>query len=96
VSANLPEAHYVNVRQRVADNGVGFLAMLGTLKPHQALIGELGNGALKINRALQLCQSPRPEQLEEFIRYSEKRTTSRIIRRSMQPRMGKSASMQAR
>ena len=56
---------------------------------HPSLIEALGNGMLKINRAMELCKSPRSDQLEEFIRYSEERATSKVIRRSLaQPRKG--------
>jgi hypothetical protein len=56
---------------------------------HPTLIEALGNGTLKINRAMELCNLPHSEQLEEFIHYSEERATSKVIRRSLvQPRKG--------
>jgi hypothetical protein len=86
--ANLPEAQHVDVRQQVADMaGVcpRNVANVETILEiaHSTLIEALGNGTLKINRAMQLCKLPRPEQLVEFIRYSEERATNRVIRRSI-------------
>jgi hypothetical protein len=86
--AHLPEAQHVDVRQQVADMaGVcpRNVANVETILEiaHPTLIGALGNGMLKINRAMQLCKLPRPEQLVEFIRYSEERATSKVIRRCL-------------
>ena len=56
---------------------------------HPTLIEALGNGTLKINRAMQFCKSPHAKQLVEFIRYSEERAISKVIRRSLvQPQKG--------
>jgi RecB family endonuclease NucS len=43
----------------------------------------LKEGVLRINRAHQLCKLPKAEQLEQFVSYSEERTTNRVIRRSI-------------
>jgi len=40
----------------------------------------LRDGTLTINRAIQFCKLPQREQLEQFIRYSEERATSKVIR----------------
>ena len=92
--ANLPEAHPVNVRQQIADiagvcaRNVGNVeAILETA--HPSLIDALGRGSLKINRAMQLCSLSHSEQLAEFIRFSEERAISRVIRHClMEPRNG--------
>jgi hypothetical protein len=92
--ANLPEAQHVDVRQQLADMaGVcpRNVANVQTILEiaHPTLVGALGNGTLKINRAMQLCKLSRPKQLAEFIRYSEERATSKVIRRCLaQPRKG--------
>ena len=86
--ANLPEAHHVDVRQQLADmagvcpRNVGNVETLLKIA-HPTLIEALGNGTLKINRAMALCKLPQSEQFEEFIRYSEERATNRVIRRSI-------------
>jgi hypothetical protein len=83
--ANLPEAQHANVRQQVADmagvcpRNVGNVETILKLA-HPVLIKALGNDTLKIYRAMQLCKLPRVEQLEQFIRYSEDRATSKAIR----------------
>jgi hypothetical protein len=92
--ANLPEAHHVDVRRQVADmagvcpRNVGNVeTILDLALP--PLIEALGNGTLKINRAMQFCKLPHTQQLDEFIRYSEKRAISNVIRRCLvQPRTG--------
>src|SRR5450432_1647733 len=90
--ANLPEAQHVDVRQRVADmagvcpRNVGNVEAILELA-HSTLIEALGNGTLKINRAIQFCKLPLAEQLEQFICYSEERATNKVIRRClMEPR----------
>jgi hypothetical protein len=86
--ANLPDAHHVDVRQELADmagvcpRNVGNVETLLKIA-HPTLIEALGNGTLKINRAMELCKLPQSAQLEEFIRYSEERATSKIIRRCL-------------
>lgn len=84
--ANLPEAHHVDVRQQLADMAGVCPRNVGNVETildiaHPTLIEALGNGMLKINRAMQFCKLSHSEQLEEFIRYSEERATSKIIRR---------------
>jgi len=86
--ANLPEAQHIDVRQQVADmagvcpRNVGNVEAILELA-HSTVIEALGNGTLKINRAIQFCKLPRAAQLEQFIRYSEERATNRVIRRSI-------------
>jgi hypothetical protein len=90
--ANLPEAHRVDVRQQIADMARVCPRNVGNVETilkiaHPTLIEALGNGTLKIYRAMELCKLPHSEQLEEFIRYSEERATNKIIRRCLgQPR----------
>jgi hypothetical protein len=92
--ANLPEAHRIDVRQQIADMAGVCPRNVGNVETildiaHPALIEALVTGTLKINRAMQFCKLPHSEQLEEFIRYSEERATSKIIRRSLlQPQKG--------
>jgi hypothetical protein len=88
--ANLPEAHHVDVRQQVADMAGACPRNVGNVETilengHPRLIDALVSGTLKINRAIQFCKLPRTEQLEEFIRYSEERATSKVIRRCLVP-----------
>jgi hypothetical protein len=96
--AHLPEAQHVDVRQQVADMAGVCPRNVGNVETileiaHSTLIDALGNGTLKINRAMQLCELPRPEQLVEFIRYSEERATNRVIRRSIPQPKEKKASL---
>ena len=95
--ANLPEAQHVDVRQQVADMAGVCPRNVGNVETilevaHPTLIEALGNETLKINRAMQLCKLPRPEQLVDFIRYSEERATNRVIRRSIPQPQEKEAS----
>jgi hypothetical protein len=96
--ANLPEAQHVDVRQQVADiagvcpRNVGNVEAILEIA-HSTLIEALGNGTLKINRAIQFCKLPRAAQLEQFIRYIEERATNRVIRRSIPQPKEKKASL---
>jgi len=86
--ANLPEAHRIDVRKEIARAaGVGDrnVSNVRTIlqRAHPILEGALKEGALSINRALQLCNLSKAEQLEQFIRYSEERAINRVIRRSI-------------
>ncbi len=98
--ANLPEAQHVDVRQQVADmagvcpRNVGNVEAILELA-HSTVIEALGNGTLKINRAIQFCKLPRAAQLEQFIRYSEERATNRVIRSCMPQPKEKKASLDA-
>jgi hypothetical protein len=74
--ASLPDVQRIDVRQEIAGvAGVGarnvsnVKAVIETAHPR--MIEALGNGTLTINRAIQFCNLPRAEQLEQFIRYSE-------------------------
>lgn len=92
--ANLPEAHHVDVREQVAEvagvcprNVSNVEAILETV--HPSVIDALGNGTLKINRAMQFCRLAHAEQLAEFLRYSEERAISKVVRRCLpEPRKG--------
>jgi len=88
--ANLPEAQHIDVRQELANiAGVGAGArnvgnVIRILEvAHPRLIEALLDSSLTINRAIQFCELPRAEQLEQFIRYSEERATNKVIRRSI-------------
>jgi hypothetical protein len=86
--ANLPEAQHIDVRNEIARAaGVGArnVTNVKTLLKiaHPRLIEALRDGTLTINRAIQFCKLPRAEQLEQFICYSEKRATNKVIRRSI-------------
>jgi hypothetical protein len=86
--ANLPEARRIDVRQEIAraagvcPRNVGNVKMI-LQTAHPRLIEALRDGTLTINRAIQFCGLPSPEQLEQFIRYSEERATNKVIRRSI-------------
>jgi hypothetical protein len=50
---------------------------------HPRLIDALTDGRLRISRAVLLCKLPKVEQLEQFIRYSEERAITKVIRQSI-------------
>ena len=86
--ANLPDVRSIDVRQEIANiaavcprNVSNVETILETA--HLRLIDALQNGTLRINRAIQFCQLPRAEQLEQFVRYSEERATNKVIRRAI-------------
>jgi hypothetical protein len=86
--ANLPDPHHVNVRKEIARAaGVGDRNVSNVRKiletAHPRLIEALQNGTLKISRAMQFCDLPKAEQLEQFVRYSEERAIYKVIRRAV-------------
>jgi hypothetical protein len=87
-SAKLPEAQHIDVRQEIAraagvcDRNVSNVRTI-LQAAHPRLIGALQEGTLKVGRAIQFCKLPRAEQLEQFIRYSDERATSKVIRQSI-------------
>ena len=86
--ANLPEAVHMDVRHQIAAAaGVGTrnVSNVKTIRrnAHPRLIAALLNGALTINRAMKFCKLHKAEQLEHFLRYSEDREASKVIRRSI-------------
>ncbi len=86
--ANLPEVQRIDVRQEIAETAAVCPRNVGNVETiletaHPRLIEALQNGALRINRAMQLCKLPQAEQLEQFIRYSEERATNTVIRRCL-------------
>jgi hypothetical protein len=86
--ANLPDVERIDVRQEVADAaavGARNVTNVKTLLKvaHPRLIEALRDGALTINRAIQFCKLPRGEQLEQYIRYTEERAISKVIRRAI-------------
>lgn len=96
--ANLPEAHHINVREEIARAaGVGDrnVSNVRTIlqRAHPNLIQALQEGALSINRAIQLCNLPKAGQLEQFIRYTEERAINKVIRRSIPQPKEKKASL---
>jgi hypothetical protein len=90
--ANLPDVHRIDVRQEIADIACVCPRNVGNVETilqiaHPRLIEALGDGTLKINRAMELCRLPHSEQLNEFTRYIEDRATGKVIRASLlQPR----------
>jgi hypothetical protein len=96
-SANLPEAHRIDVRHEVARlAGVGCrnVSNVKTILQvaHPRIIGALTDGSLKIHRAMQFCKLPRGEQLEQFIRHSAERATNKVIHRAIvQPTLEKAS-----
>jgi len=87
-SANLPEAHQIDVRQEIADlAGVGArnVSNVKTIlqAAHPRLIEALRDGTLTINRAIQWCRQPRAQQLQEFTRYTLESATNKAIRQSI-------------
>jgi hypothetical protein len=88
--ANLPEAQHIDVRQEIACvAGHGACARnVSNVKmilqfAHPKLIDALTDGRLRISRAVSLCKLPKAEQLEQFIRYSEERAITKVIRQSI-------------
>jgi hypothetical protein len=88
--ANLPEAQHIDVRQEIARVvGPGGCARnVSNVKTilqsaHPRLIDALTDGRLHINPAVSWCKLPKAEQLEQFIRYSEKRAITKVIRQSI-------------
>jgi hypothetical protein len=86
-SAKLPEAQHLDVRQKIANSaGPGAcarnVANVETILKvaHPRLKEALQDGTLTIHRAIQFCKLSRPEQLEQFICYSEERATNKVIR----------------
>jgi hypothetical protein len=85
-SANLPEAQRMDVRQEIARAaGVGTrnVSKVKTIisGAHQRLKDALRDGTLTINHAHKLCELPKTDQQEQFVRYCEERATKRVIRR---------------
>ena len=86
--ANLPEVQHIDVRKQVAEKAgvcARNVANVETILKiaHPTLIEALTSGTLKINGALQFCKAPQAEQLMEFMRSSEERAISKVIRRSL-------------
>ncbi len=86
--ANLPEAQHIEVRQEIARAAGVCARNVSNVKTilqaaHPRLKEALLDGTLKINRAMQFCNLPRAEQLDQFIRYSEERATRKVIRQSI-------------
>ena len=86
--ANLPEAQHIEVRQEIARAAGVCARNVSNVKTilqtaHPRLKEALRDGTLTINRAIQFCNLPRAEQLEQFIRYSEERATNKVIRESI-------------
>ena len=86
--ANLPEAQHIDVRQEIASVawvGARNVSNVKTIlkNGHPRLITALLNGALTINGAMPFCKLPKADQLEHFIRHSEDREITKVIRRSV-------------
>lgn len=87
-SANLPDAQYIEVRERIASVAAVCARNVSNVKrileaTHPRLIAALREGTLTINGAMRFCQLPKAEQLEQFIRQSEERATNKVIRQSV-------------
>jgi hypothetical protein len=87
-SANLPEAQFIDVRQRIADvAGVGARnvskAKIILSAAHPRVIAAVGNDLLSIDAAMRFCKLPKTEQLNGLVRHLEDRETGKIIRRSV-------------
>jgi hypothetical protein len=87
-SANLPEAHCIDVRQEVAHiAGVGSRNVSNVKTILQTadarLIDALADGRLSIHRAIQWCRLPKAKQLEHFIRFTWERTRNKVIRQAI-------------
>jgi hypothetical protein len=88
--ANLPEAQHVDVRQviaRAAGPG-GCARNVSNVKTilqfaHPRLIEALTDDRLRISPAVSWCKLPKAEQFERFIRYTEDRAISKVIRLSI-------------
>ena len=83
-SANLPEAHHIDVREdiaRVAGVGSRNVSNVKTIlqTAHPRLIDVLVHGRLSIHRAVHWCRLPKKQQLEQFTRYIWKRTRNKVI-----------------
>jgi hypothetical protein len=90
-SATLPDLERVDVRQQIATiAGVGArnVSNVKTILQvaHPRIIEALTDGTLTINRAVQICKSPRDEQLEQLIRHTTERATAKVIRQSLTQR----------
>ena len=86
--ANLPQAQFIDVRQRIAEAaGVGARnvskakSILRT--GHPRLIAAVANDVLSIDAAMRFCKLPKAEQVDRFVRHLEDRETGKIIRRSV-------------
>jgi hypothetical protein len=91
--ANLPEAQRLDVRQQIATlAGVGCrnVSNVKTILQvaHPRIIDALTDGSLKIHRAMQFCNLPMAQQLEQFTHYSAERATNKVIRRSVTQLIG--------
>jgi hypothetical protein len=83
--ANLPDPQRIEVRQGIAraagvcPRNVSKVEKILEVA-HPRLIEALQDGRLKIDRATHFCKSPRAEQLEQFIHWSEECATKKVIR----------------
>jgi hypothetical protein len=88
--ANLPEAQHIDVRQGIARSaGPGACARnVSNVKTilqfaHPTVIHALTDDRLRISPAVSWCKLPKGEQFERFIRYTEDRAISKVIRLSI-------------
>jgi ParB-like chromosome segregation protein Spo0J len=84
--ANLPEPSRIDVRKQIAQMAAAGARNVSNVKvilqtAHTRVIDALSEGALTINRAMQLCQLPPHQQVQQFVRDSEKAVTTQVIRR---------------
>lgn len=83
-SAKLPDLQHIDVREEIATAAAVCARNVSKVKKilklaHPRLIEALRDGTLTINRAMQFCEYPKSEQLEQFTQSCEKRAISKII-----------------
>jgi hypothetical protein len=86
--ANLPEARRIDVRQEIAKVAGVCPRNVSNAKTilqiaHPCLISALQEATPSINGAMRFCKSSRAEQSQQFVRYSEERATSKVIRKAI-------------
>src|SRR5438270_4689046 len=83
--ANLPKAHLIDVREKIADlagvcsRTVGNVKMI-LKKAHPSLVEALHNGTITINGALEVCKFERMQQVEELARFLAQKSNSKTNR----------------
>jgi hypothetical protein len=86
--ANLPEAHQIDVRQKITDAaGVGARGVSKVKailhSAHPRLKEAVLSGSLSIHRAFRWSELPKARQLEELASYRTKRSINKVIRRAV-------------
>jgi hypothetical protein len=86
--ANVPEAKQIDVRQEIAYLAGACprnISKVKTIlrKAHVRLIEACQTGIVTIHRALQLCRLPMAEQIEQFSRYLNERSSGKTTRQAI-------------